>query len=99
MDLPTMEFPMAKSNSMTPSHGETATGSDLQRILGDMDASTAVAILSLRPSITQVEEARVWLDGEGDVLGKERRPLDGVVARIFDMLKVEEEDPIAAARG
>jgi hypothetical protein len=83
---------------MTPSHGETATGSDLQRILGDIDASTTVAILSLHPSITQVEEARVWLDGDGDVLGKERRPLDGVVARIFDMLKVDEEEPMATVR-
>ena len=40
----------------------------------------------------QLEEARVWLNGAGDVLGKEHRPLDGVVAQIFDMLTVEEEE-------
>jgi hypothetical protein len=34
----------------------------------------------------------VWLDGAGgDLLGKERRPLDGVVGQIFDMLTLEEE--------
>jgi hypothetical protein len=48
--------------------------------------------LALHPSIAQLEEARVWLDGAGDVLGKEHRPLDGVVAQIFDMLTVDEEE-------
>jgi hypothetical protein len=46
----------------------------------------------LRPSIAQLEEVQVWLNGAGDVLGKEHRPLDGVVAQIFDMLAVVEED-------
>jgi len=57
-----------------------------------MDDSTAVAILALHPSVAQLEEAQVWLNGAGDILGKEHRPLDGVVAQIFDMLTVEEED-------
>jgi hypothetical protein len=74
-------------------HRHEATGSDLHQILGDMDDSTAVAILALHPTVAQLEEARVWLNGGGDVLGKEHRPLDGVVAEIFDMLKVEEEEP------
>jgi hypothetical protein len=73
--------------------GREATGSDLHQILGDMDDSTAVAILALRPSVAQLEEARVWLNGGGDVLGKEHRPVDGVVAEIFDMLKSDEEEP------
>jgi hypothetical protein len=58
-----------------------------------MDHSTAVAILALYPSVGQLEEARVWLNGGGDVLGKERRPLDGVVAKIFDMLSPDDEEP------
>jgi hypothetical protein len=84
---------MSKLNSGHPSQGERATGDDLRQILGEMDQQTAVAILALQPSIAQVEEARIWLDGGGDVLGKEQRPLDGVVAQIFDMLTVEEEEP------
>ena len=70
----------------------TATGSDVHQILGDMEDSTAVAILALHPSVGQLEEARLWLNGAGDVLGKAQRPLDGVVAQIFDMLAVEEEE-------
>jgi hypothetical protein len=84
---------MPNPNSDHPMRGQEATGSDLHQILGDMDDSTAVAILTLHPSVAQLEEARVWLNGGGDVLGKEHRPLDGVVAEIFDMLKVEEEEP------
>ena len=72
---------------------QDATGSDLHQILGDMDDSTAVDILALHPSVAQLEEARVWLNGGGDVLGKEHRPLDGAVAKIFDMLTADEEEP------
>ena len=73
-------------------HGVKATASDAHQILGDMDDSTLVAIMALHPSVAQLEEARLWLNGAGDVLGKEKRPLDGVVALIFDMLSVEEEE-------
>ena len=75
-----------------PMHGAKATASDAHQILGDMDDSTLVAIMALHPSVAQLEEARLWLNGAGDVLGKEKRPLDGVVALIFDMLSVEEEE-------
>ena len=83
---------MPKPKSGQPIRGQEATGSDLHQILGEMDYSRAVAILALHPSVAQLEEARVWLNGGGDVLGKEHRPLDGVVAEIFDMLKVDEEE-------
>jgi hypothetical protein len=84
---------MPKPKSGQPMRGQDATESDLHQILGDMDDSTAIAILALHPSVAQLEEARVWLNGGGDVLGKEHRPLDGVVAQIFDMLRAEEEEP------
>jgi hypothetical protein len=80
---------MSKPKSVQPRRGQQeATGSDLHQMLGDMGDSTAVAILALHPSVAQLEEARVWLTGGDDVLGKEHRPLDGVVAEIFDMLRV-----------
>jgi hypothetical protein len=82
---------MSKPNS--EQDGKTATGDDLRQVLGDMDDQTAATILALQPSMAQVEEVRIWLDGGGDVLGKEQRPLDGVVAQIYDMLAVEEEEP------
>lgn len=89
---------MPTPSSQSGTHDQTATGDDLHQILGDMDDSTAVAILALHPSLAQLEEVRVWLSGTGDVLGKEHRPLDGVVAQIFDMLVVEEEEEPPAKR-
>jgi hypothetical protein len=87
------EFPMPKPNSGEAARGQAASGSDLHQILGDMDDVTALAILALHPTVAQLEEARIWLNGAGDVLGKEQRPLDGVVAEIFDILSAEEEEP------
>jgi hypothetical protein len=87
---------MPKPNSGYPLHGRSATGRDLHQILGDMDDSTAVAILALHPSVAQIEEARMWLQGEGDALGKDGRPLDGIVAQIFDMLAVAEDEQAPA---
>ena len=82
---------MPKSNSGPEPTMVEATASDVHHILGQTDDSTALAV-ALRPSVAQLEEARIWLDGAGDVLGKEHRPLDGVVAQIFDMLAVEDDE-------
>ena len=84
---------MPKPKSGQPMRGQDATESEVHHILGDMDDSTAIAILALDPCVAQLEDARVWLNGGGDVLGKEHRPLDGVVAQIFDILRAEEEEP------
>src|SRR5271166_6845711 len=68
-----VEISKMKPNSQQPMGGERATGSDVHQILGAVDDSMALAILALHPTVTQLEEARVWLAGEGDVLGKEHR--------------------------
>lgn len=89
--------PMIKSHNQ-PGRDEKATATDLRHILGDMDDETAVAILALDPSIAQIEEAGVWLDGGNDVLGEQRRPFDPVVAQILDLVEVEEDEPPFANR-
>ncbi len=83
---------MPKSSVEPTVGGSTASAEDVHQILGEMDDSTAVAILALHPSTAQLEAARVWLTGAGDVLGKEQRPLDGIEAAIFDLLNVEDEE-------
>jgi hypothetical protein len=75
-----------------PAVGKVATAEDVRRILGELDDTTVVSILALQPSVAQIEAARLWLNGSGDVLAREGRPLDGVVAAIFDMLDVDEEE-------
>jgi hypothetical protein len=83
---------MHKPDPAPAAVGKVATAEDVRRILGELDDTTVVSILALQPSVGQIEAARLWLNGSGDVLAKEGRPLDGVVAAIFDMLDVDEEE-------
>jgi hypothetical protein len=53
-------------------------------------------ILALHPTVAQLEEVRMRLNGEDGALG--HRPLGGVVAEIFDMLKVDEGRAVAPGR-
>lgn len=83
------------STMLKPNSGQEATGRDLHQILGDLDDSTVLAILALHPTVAELEEVRVRLDGGDDALGQ--RSLGGVVAEVFDMLKVDEEEPPPSA--
>ncbi len=89
---------MAKPNSGQSGRTEKATRTDLQQILGDMDDETVVAILALDPNVEQIEEAGVWLSGDEDLLGKEGRPFDTVVAQILDLVEIEDEEPSSPKR-
>ena len=83
---------MATPNSGQAGAAHMATRADLQQILGDMDDETAVTILALHPSIAQIEEAGIWLNGGDEIAGRERRPFDAVVAQILDLVVIEEEE-------
>jgi hypothetical protein len=89
---------MAESGNGQPGRTDKATRTDLQQILGDMDDETAVAILALDPNVSQIEEVGVWLSGDADVLGKEVRPFDTVVAQILDLVEIEEDETSAPKR-
>jgi hypothetical protein len=81
---------------MLKPHSEGATGPDVRQILGGLDDGTVVAILRLHPTVAQLEEVRLRLNGEDDAL--KHRQLGGVVAEILDMLKVDEEEPLPGPR-
>lgn len=40
-----------------------ATSADIQRLLGDLDASTIAALMALGPTLAEVEEAALWTSG------------------------------------
>ncbi len=84
---------MAKSNS-----GGTAlaTHNDVKGILGDLDPADMLAIMSLRPTIADIEEASVWLEGDADVFGA-GEPVKSVAADIVTIL-TENEDEERGAR-
>ena len=79
---------MPKSNT-----GETAlaTQNDIKGILGDIDSADMLAILSLRPTIADLEQASVWLEGDPDVFGA-GEPVQGVASAIIAILTENEEE-------
>jgi hypothetical protein len=88
-----MERGMPKSQ-LEAAAGPPASHDDLKRILGDIEDAKIIEILGLKPTIGDVEEAAVWLAGNGDVLAKSGHPLSRVAAAIADIVSAgEEEEP------
>jgi hypothetical protein len=82
-----------------PDSGGTAlaTHDDIQGVLGNLDPAQMLAIMSLRPTVADIEEASVWLQGDTDVFGA-GEPLKGVASEIVTILtENEEEEPVRAS--
>jgi hypothetical protein len=84
---------MAKSDS-----GGTAlaTYSDVKGILGTLDPADMLAIMSLQPTIADIEEASMWLEGDADVFGA-AEPVKGVAAEIVTILTENEDEELVRA--
>jgi uncharacterized protein (DUF1810 family) len=84
---------MPNSRADAENSNERATHRDVKDVLGNMDDSKLVAIMALRPTIADLEEASMWLSGDADVFGA-GRPVKGVAGEIVAILTAdEEEDP------
>jgi len=68
-----------------------ASESDITSILGHLDPDKMSAILSLRPTIADVEEASMWLSGDADVFGA-NVPIKGNASHIVTIMTSEEEE-------
>jgi hypothetical protein len=68
-----------------------ATNADIKDILGSINSDKLLAILALRPTIAEVEEAAMWLSGDADVFGA-NEPIKGNVSHIVTILTAEEEE-------
>jgi len=82
---------MAQSGTSAEKHSALATHDDVRDVLGNLDDGKMVAILALKPTIGDVEEASVWLSGDLDVFGP-GRPLKGVSSQIVALLTADEEE-------
>jgi hypothetical protein len=65
-----------------------ATSDDIRRLLGTEDV---MEILALFPSVTELEEAQAWLEGQGDILARRGRPQTPKIAAILDIVEPDEE--------
>jgi hypothetical protein len=68
-----------------------ATDVEITSILGNLDSDKLLAILSLHPTIAEVEEASIWLSGDADVFGA-NEPVKGNASHIITILTAEEEE-------
>jgi hypothetical protein len=69
-----------------------ATAESVRTILGQLDADVVAAILALRPSVRDVEEAAAALEGGGEALRKSGVTLSKVASEIADILAADEEE-------
>lgn len=83
---------MTKQKPASAVQSAKAVHEDLTRILGDLDDAEMVEILTLHPTVSEVEQAALWAAGEGEILGIQGYTLSGVVAEIVGIVTAEEED-------
>jgi len=80
---------------MTVSNGTAssglATADDVVRLCRDISDARVAAILATGVTLSELEAAVAWADRESDVMGDARRPLDGRVAEVHEIL-TEGED-------
>jgi hypothetical protein len=64
------------------------TSETVRHFFRDIEDHTAVAILSLQPSVVQLEEAAIRLSGAGEIVA-DIRPEGGVVTQIVELVSAE----------
>jgi hypothetical protein len=87
----TMEGPMAQSGADAEKDRTFATRDDVKDVFGSVDDGKMMAILALRPTILDVEEASMWLSGDQDVFGP-GHPLKDIAGRIVAVITADEEE-------
>lgn len=68
-----------------------ATRDDIKGILGDIGPAEMLAIIELRPTIADIEQASVWLEGDPDVFGA-GEAVQGVASEIVAILTENDEE-------
>jgi hypothetical protein len=73
-----------------PNTDRALTRGDVAHALGDEEDTAITAILALDPTYGEFHTALAWALGESDVMGEERRPLDGKAKKIYEILAADE---------
>ena len=67
------------------------THAEILRLFGTIDDLKVVEITDLNPSMDELEVAEAYLAGLTDVMGKQRLPLTGKAAEIFDIVTRDDD--------
>jgi len=65
--------------------------SEILEIAGNIEDAKVAAIERSGATTEQLEEAVAWASGLSGVMSKERHPLSGVVAELYEILTVDED--------
>lgn len=60
-------------------------------IAGNIEDAKVAAIERSGATVKQLEEAVAWASGLSGVMSKERHPLSGVVAEVYEILTADED--------
>ena len=78
--------------STSSTNAAAANADDVRHILGDLEDVMIAEILALHPSVSDLEEAAIWAEGDSDLLAKSGRPLGPIAGDIVALLAAEEEE-------
>lgn len=77
--------------SKTDSQSEPLTRAEVISQCGDLADAQLAAILALRPTREELEEALAWAASEDDVMLAEHKPLTGRTEMLYGILTSEDE--------
>lgn len=63
-----------------------ATRDDIYRVLGAIDDTLVVKILSKQPSFADLSDAAIWVRGDGDALARDQLELSATAFAIAEVL-------------
>lgn len=73
---------------------QPATADDVRRVFGETDATVVQDIVSLQPTIADLQKAAQWIAGDRDLDQAEGQVLKGVAGEIVTLLaETDEDDP------
>jgi len=71
---------------------EPATADDVRRVFGATDAAVVQDIVSLQPTIADLQKAAQWMAGDRDLDQPDGQVLKGVAGEIVTLLAEGDED-------
>jgi hypothetical protein len=77
-------------NQQASSSEQRISFHDIAVALGNGEDAAVAAIMTLNPTSEEFETALAWAQGESDLMGEERHPLEGKVKQIYDILNADE---------
>lgn len=79
------------SNQSFDDTGRPAASGDVRQVLGDLDDAKVAAILTLKPSLADLEDAAICMAGDQDILAESGHQVAATASRIIELLAEEEE--------